>query len=277
MGNEPAGHRHAQLHPPFAAAAADAALLFLPPEPATTVTAEEAAVVVEAAIRASGVRVAELTEAPALEDVAWAVPFFAPPPATTVTAPAGLLELDFEPEPATTVTAAAPAPPVERVELIATTVTAAAAPLADLVELVPLPAWTVTGLPAGVTVGEAMRASGVSFAASTGDAAGDDVFAAAWTPGGGEPPATTVTAMPEAVALAAGGETPSFGFGAPSAGFGASAGGLAASAAGVAFPPSAISVMVPGGGGAEGCVSCQHKYHKGTSDIPLHPCPRQVE
>lgn len=136
MGNEPAGHMHAQLQPPFAAAWAPAALLAVPfpPEPATTVTADPAGFVVDAATRASGVSVAELTEAEALEDVAaaFAELFPDPPPATTVTAPAAApaavaLEFDEpEPDPATTVTAAA------------------AAPLVELVELVPLPASTVT-------------------------------------------------------------------------------------------------------------------------------------
>jgi hypothetical protein len=132
MGNEPAGHMHAQLQPPFAAAAA----VLFPPEPATTVTADAAADVVDAAISASGVSVPELTEADALEeDVAAA---FAelfpepPPPATTVMASAAApaaVALEFEdpePDPATTVTAAA------------------AAPLIELVELFPLPASTVT-------------------------------------------------------------------------------------------------------------------------------------
>lgn len=145
MGNEPAGHMHAQLQPPFAAAAAPAALLavLLPPEPATTVTADPAGFVVDAATRASGVSVAELTEANVLEEdvaAAFAEPFPDPPPATTVTAPtaapaAVALEFDEpEPDPATTVTAAAAAPPVELVELLplpASTVTAAgAAPFA---------------------------------------------------------------------------------------------------------------------------------------------------
>ena len=67
MGNEPAGHMQAQLHPPFAAATAPVAAL-APPAPATTVTAAFAAAVVDAA--------------------ALAVPFPEPCPATTVTAAA---------------------------------------------------------------------------------------------------------------------------------------------------------------------------------------------
>ena len=63
MGNEPAGHMQAQLHPPFAAAAAPVAAL-APPAPATTVTAAFAAAVVDAA--------------------ALAVPFPEPWPATNV-------------------------------------------------------------------------------------------------------------------------------------------------------------------------------------------------
>jgi len=131
MGNEPAGHMHAQLQPPFAAAAA----ALFPPEPATTVTADPAGFVVDAATRASGVSVAELTDADVLEEdvaAAFAELFSDPPPATTVTAPAAApaavaLEFDEpEPDPATTVTAAA------------------AAPLVELVELLPLPASTVT-------------------------------------------------------------------------------------------------------------------------------------
>ena len=128
MGNEPAGHMHAQLQPPLAAAAS---ALALPPEPATTVTAAAAAVVVDAATRASGVRVAELTEAAAEEEdvaAALAVPFPDPPPATTVTAwaapaAAALAFEEPEPDPATTVIAAAAAPP----------------PVVELVELPPLP------------------------------------------------------------------------------------------------------------------------------------------
>ena len=141
MGNEPAGHMHAQLQPPFAAATAPAALLAVlsPPEPATTVTADPAGFVVDAATRASGVSVPELTEAEALEEdvaAAFAEPFPDPPPATTVTAPAAAaaaaaVEPEPEPDPATTVTAAAAAPLVELLPLPASTVMAAgAAPFA---------------------------------------------------------------------------------------------------------------------------------------------------
>ena len=272
MGNEPAGHMHAQLHPAFAAATP----VLFPPEPATTVTAAAAAVVVEAATRASGVRVAELTEAAALDgDVVaeLAVPFPAPPPATTVTAAAApvavVLELEEpEPDPATTVTAAAAAPLVELVELLplpATTVTAAAvAPLAwaELAEFVallppPEPACTVTGLPAGVTVVEAMRASAVSLPESTGGGAADDDCAAAWTPGAGEPPALTVTGAGAAALAPLDADAPSAGFEAPSAGFEASPTDSEASlAVVVGLPPSAISVIVPGAAGAEACVLC---------------------
>jgi hypothetical protein len=263
IGNEPAGHMHAQLQPPFAAAAAAAAVLF-PPEPATTVTADPAGFVVDAATRASGVSVAELTEAePLEEDVAAAFAELFPefPPATTVTAPAAAaaavaLEFDEpEPDPATTVTAAAAAAPlVDLVELLplpASTVTAAgAAPFAlALVELVPLPppepACTVTAFPAGVTVGEATRASAVSFAESTGGAADDDV-AAASTPGAGAPPALTVTGAGAAAALA----VPLASMNDGTVEF------EALPAPAVGLTPSAISVIVPGAAGAVACVSC---------------------
>lgn len=92
MGNEPAGHRHWQLQPPFDAAWA-LALPFAPPPPATTVTWEPAADVVLAPMSASWVRVAELMDA-ALDDEDSAAAVAAeplpppppPPPAITVTA-----------------------------------------------------------------------------------------------------------------------------------------------------------------------------------------------
>lgn len=264
MGNEPAGHMHAQLQPPFAAAAA----ALFPPEPATTVTADPAGLVVEAAMRASGVSVAELTEADALEEdvaAAFAELFPDPPPATTVTAPAAApaavaLEFDEpEPDPATTVIAAAAAPLVELVELLplpASTVTAAgAAPFARaLVELVPLPppepACTVTAFPAGVTVGEATRASAVSFAESTGGGAADDDVAAASTPGAGAPPALTVIGAGPAAALAV-----------PLASMNDGAVEFEApSADAVGLTPAAISVIVPGAAGAVACVACQCNF-----------------
>ena len=113
----------------------------------------------------------------------------------------------------------------------------------------PEPACTVTAFPAGVTVGEATRASAVNFAESTGGAADDDV-AAASTPGAGAPPALTVTAAGAAAALAvplASMNDAKVEFETPSA-------------AAVGLTPSAISVIAPGAAEAVACVSYQRKF-----------------
>lgn len=225
-------------------------------------------------MRASGVSVAELIEAePLEEEVAAAFAELLPdPPATTVTAPAAApaavaLELDEpEPDPATTVTAAAAALLVELAELLplpAKTVTAAgAAPFARaLVELVPFPppdpACIVTGFPAGVTVGEATRASAVNFEESTEEEADDDVSPAS-APGAGAPPALTVTGAGAAAALAvplASMKDGTVEFETPPG-------------AAVGLLPSAISVIVPGAAGVVACVSCQRSF--GTQSLFTH-------
>ena len=167
MGNEPAGHWHAQLQPPFAAAWAAPSGELLLPEPAITVTAGMAAV--------------------AFEEDPVATALAAPVPATTVTgaaaaAPPPIPPVDalLFPAPATTVTGAAAAAPPDglgceaRLELTvppspAMRVTAAAVPLLDtepgeaFPALVPL--FTAAGAPVicaggfvqeiGVTAGKA--------------------------------------------------------------------------------------------------------------------------
>jgi hypothetical protein len=177
MGNDPAGHKHAQLQacccatcPAFTAVPFELPL----PLPAMIVTPVPGAVVVFVAMRASGVRVAELMDAVELVFAsALAVAFPPPPtPAITVTPPPAAefppatvvaFAAEPDPEPATTVTAAA-APPLvvvpaavalEPLSFPATTVMAAAAPPlvepaaaaeAVVVELEPppFPATTVT-------------------------------------------------------------------------------------------------------------------------------------
>lgn len=98
-------------------------------------------------------------------------------------------------------------------------------------------------------MGEAIRASAVNFAESTGGAADDDV-AAASTPGADAPPALTVTGAGAAAALAVPLASMNDGtdeFETPSA-------------AVVGLMPSAISVIVPGPAGAVACVSCQRNF-----------------
>lgn len=182
MGNDPAGHKHAQLHPPLlAACSALIAADLLLPEPATTVTAALAFEVVVAPRRASLVRVAVLTALVAEdeEDAAAALTEPDAAAATTVTAlPFAVTEdpamvfivvvvivvvvvmvvvLLLSPEPACTVTVAV----LELLPDAAWTETAVAiAPTEDefeelLAELeVPFPptAWTVTALPTALVV-----------------------------------------------------------------------------------------------------------------------------
>ena len=222
MGNDPAGHKHAQLQACCCAICSALATvpLELPlPVPAMTVTPVPGAVVVFVAMRASGVRVPELMDAAELVFAsALAVAFPPPTPAMTVTPPPGAVfppavafaaeAEEPDPEPATTVTAAA-APPLlvvaaavalEPLPLPATTVTAAAAP--PLVELVepcaaaeaeveleplPSPATTVTAAAAPPLV-ELIEPS----AAAAAEVELDPLPA----------PASTVTAAPAAVVVA---------------------------------------------------------------------------
>jgi hypothetical protein len=220
MGNDPAGHKHAQLQacccatcPAFTAVPFELPL----PLPAMIVTPVPGAVVVFVAMRASGVRVAELMDAVELVFAsALAVAFPPPPtPAITVTPPPAAefppatvvaFAAEPDPEPATTVTAAA-APPLvvvpaavalEPLSFPATTVMAAAAPPlvepaaaaeAVVVELEPppFPATTVTA-PAAPPLAELTEPA----AAAEAEVELDPLPA----------PASTVTAAPAAVVVA---------------------------------------------------------------------------
>lgn len=127
IGNEPAGHKHRQLHPPLLAACSADVAFPLPPEPATTVTAAPAAEVVVVAMRPSFVRDAVL-----IDDAADNEPLAEPEPARMLAALPFTVAVAFDPPPppATTVTEPAVA-------------AFAVAPLDELL-LCPVPACTVT-------------------------------------------------------------------------------------------------------------------------------------